>query len=235
MGTSPSNTPSTSPPSNIPDSSTSNATDIKLTSTMASLSLKDTSAPMQQQSNDPTAISLQDLITMQLHSAHCMDELTVAIQGLSTQPGSKSLYDLFPYLEAATLIEIAHHEFKPTDLYKLDARYCDKTELECSQGSASCTGSWKNYPTLNSLIVPLQMYFHILTWFAANEGDVELTATIATGGLKYIGHILLLNNMNGMQSSNIIHTSTLPDNTKWLRETSSTGATPTLTSCLNTS
>ncbi|KAF9443148.1 hypothetical protein P691DRAFT_764545 [Macrolepiota fuliginosa MF-IS2] len=108
------------------------------------------------------------------------------------QPGSKSLYDLFPHLEAATLIKIACHEFKPADLYKLDARYHDKTELECLQDSASRTGSWKDYPTINSLVIPLQMYFCILTWFAANEGDVELTATIATGGLEYIGHILLL-------------------------------------------
>ncbi|KAJ7108215.1 hypothetical protein C8R44DRAFT_938234 [Mycena epipterygia] len=45
-------------------------------------------------------------------------------------PSKSSLYDLFPSLEAGQLLEIARHEFRPADLYKLDSRFRDRTDID---------------------------------------------------------------------------------------------------------
>jgi hypothetical protein len=42
-------------------------------------------------------------------------------------PLSTSIFDCFPLVEAATILEITQHEFKPMDLLKLDPAAQDKT------------------------------------------------------------------------------------------------------------
>ena len=42
-------------------------------------------------------------------------------------PGT-SLLDLFPSVKASILLDIARHDFEPSDLYKLDSKYRDKAE-----------------------------------------------------------------------------------------------------------
>ncbi|KAJ3711116.1 hypothetical protein DFJ43DRAFT_1169110 [Lentinula guzmanii] len=48
----------------------------------------------------------------------------------SAAAGASSLLCLFPEVEAATITSIINHEFRASDLYKLDSRYRDKTERQ---------------------------------------------------------------------------------------------------------
>ncbi|KAF9005387.1 hypothetical protein BDZ89DRAFT_1080041 [Hymenopellis radicata] len=83
---------------------------------------------------------------------------------------SPSLLSCFPEVEAAVITAIITHEFRASDLYKLDSRYRDKSERRTvefngSTGTLELTGedsSLKEFKTLNSIIVPLSTYFSIL-------------------------------------------------------------------------
>ncbi|ETW80873.1 hypothetical protein HETIRDRAFT_319169 [Heterobasidion irregulare TC 32-1] len=89
----------------------------------------------------------------------------------STNPAagaSPSLLSQFPLVEAAVITAIVTHEFRSSDLYKLDPQYRDKADrrilalngdtLELQTGDSSA----KEYRSLNSVIIPLSTYFSIL-------------------------------------------------------------------------
>ncbi|TBU48087.1 hypothetical protein BD309DRAFT_987623 [Dichomitus squalens] len=74
-------------------------------------------------------------------------------------PAGKSLLDLFPSIEGSVLLEIARHEFRPGDLYKLDPRHKDRATrqvLDVSSGVVSVRDQApRDYPTFHSLYLPL--------------------------------------------------------------------------------
>ncbi|KAJ6529934.1 hypothetical protein DFH09DRAFT_1370948 [Mycena vulgaris] len=92
-----------------------------------------------------------------------------------------SLYALFPTIEAGMLLEIARHELKPVDLFKLDSRFRDKFDVERTEESKARTGTAKDYPSLHSLLIPLTTYFRVLQAFAALAGDTASTRIIGDG------------------------------------------------------
>ncbi|KAJ7661733.1 hypothetical protein B0H17DRAFT_888526, partial [Mycena rosella] len=96
---------------------------------------------------------------------------------------------LFPSLEAGQLLEITRHEFRPTDLYKLDSRFRDRTDIDRLEDSKGKSPSAKDYPSLHSLITPLYMYFRVLVAFAASSGDAEATRVIFDGSNRYYEHL----------------------------------------------
>jgi hypothetical protein len=117
---------------------------------------------------------------------------------VSTQiPPSKSLPDMFPLVEAGTLLDIARHEFRPMDLRKLDSKLRDKADDEGSASLATFTSrpsTSKDYPSLSAVIPPLTLYFRILTQFAAaHGGQISAVAALSFGTLAYIEHLHALN------------------------------------------
>ena len=99
-------------------------------------------------------------------------------------PGA-SLLDLFPNVEASVLLEIASHESKPSDLYKLDSKYWDKgdrSEFLLGDGQTlkiKANGTC-DYGTYNALQAPLPLYVSILASFVGcGGGDSAATALIA--------------------------------------------------------
>ncbi|KAF8972157.1 hypothetical protein BDZ97DRAFT_1901309 [Flammula alnicola] len=94
-----------------------------------------------------------------------------------------SLFDRFPQIESSTILEIARHEFRPMDLYKLDPSAIQPR-----------AGSLRDYPTFASLFEPLLMYFSVLATYAATSGgDAGATLAIARGGYTYSAHLSKLN------------------------------------------
>jgi hypothetical protein len=115
-------------------------------------------------------------------------------------PLGMSIFDHFPLVEAATILEITWHEFKPMDLFKLDPAAQDKNlerkaTLDVEGGiltATPCSGSLHDYPTLSSLLEPLLTYFSILTAYTALSGDMLATLTIVNGCNAYTSHLLAL-------------------------------------------
>ena len=90
------------------------------------------------------------------------------------------------------LLDIACHEFKPKDLFKLDLHFQEKGDPDKGDNSKSRAGLPKEYPSLSSLLTPLLTYFRVLENFAASAGDLEATRVIADGAAIYTSHILAL-------------------------------------------
>ncbi|KAJ6617981.1 hypothetical protein B0H10DRAFT_1670848, partial [Mycena sp. CBHHK59/15] len=85
---------------------------------------------------------------------------------------SPSLCTLFPDIEPACITTVITHELRATDLYKLDPRLND-SEPSYSLNAAGTfemnVSKHKAYKTLNSILLPLNTYFGILTVHAANR------------------------------------------------------------------
>ncbi|KAJ7783462.1 hypothetical protein DFH07DRAFT_726930 [Mycena maculata] len=92
---------------------------------------------------------------------------TAPLAPLNSPAGaSPSLRTLFPDIEPACIIAVITHELRAADLYKLDPRLKDAEPTY----SLSPTGAFemnmskhKAYKTLNSILLPLNTYFSILT------------------------------------------------------------------------
>lgn len=74
----------------------------------------------------------------------------------------KSLLDWFPTTEGSMLLNIAKHDFKPSDLYKLDSKFRDKAErsiLTIDGDNVRLCGdpTAKDYPSLNAILPPLTL------------------------------------------------------------------------------
>lgn len=98
-----------------------------------------------------------------------------------------SLRSQFPDIEAAHITSIINHEFRASDLYKLDSQYRDK---EASFAFNGATGQFetsnkpaKNYKDYNSLSIPLVAYFDILSYHVAPQRNV------ATFFFRFINHL----------------------------------------------
>lgn len=122
---------------------------------------------------------------------------TVFVGPLSSNPvagTSSSLLSQFPEVEAATIAAIIQHEFKGSDLYKLDSRYRDKAErgvLELENGSLQfkTEPTVKDYPNVNSVLQPLTVYFSILIAHSVATGK---TADLAVAVLAYVSSLTKL-------------------------------------------
>ncbi|KAJ3791971.1 hypothetical protein GGU11DRAFT_694071 [Lentinula aff. detonsa] len=107
-------------------------------------------------------------------------------------PTRESLYSSFPNIEEKHLLEITRHDFRPFALCKLDSRVRSKADaadggldtLEKSQGSV------KDYPGLDSLLVPLSLYFSILISYAFIGGKPEVGCALAIQSHTYIASLM---------------------------------------------
>ncbi|KAF9011314.1 hypothetical protein BDQ17DRAFT_1345941 [Cyathus striatus] len=90
---------------------------------------------------------------------------------------NKSVYDDFPLVEAGIILDIARHDFRPLDLYKLD------------YPAKPASSSSRSYPTFTSLLSPLTVYFNILSTLAAATGKPNIIRTVADGAFCYISHL----------------------------------------------
>ncbi|TFK78411.1 hypothetical protein K466DRAFT_471136, partial [Polyporus arcularius HHB13444] len=97
---------------------------------------------------------------------------------------------LFPSIKASILLDIARHDFEPSDLYKLDTKYRDKgTRSVLDFDGTTFTmrdPSTKDYPSFRSVYAPLMSYFNILTAFAASSGNTAYQYQVASGAFFYM-------------------------------------------------
>ncbi|KAF7981494.1 hypothetical protein HWV62_33037 [Athelia sp. TMB] len=122
------------------------------------------------------------------------------VQPLTANPAagasspSSSLLSRFPKVEAATLASIIQHDFRSADLYKLDSKYRDKSERQVlafngtSIEVASRDSVAKEYKSLNSVSIPLSVYFSIL----CQAAPASALADISVDFLWYQAHLLKL-------------------------------------------
>jgi hypothetical protein len=102
---------------------------------------------------------------------------------------SESLYVRFPGIESTVLVAIAHHSFYPTHLYKLEPRWRELLDSE-RLADAGKSRTTKDYPTPNSVLAPLSIYFRVLTALATAGKSADQTFVIANAGLAYINHLM---------------------------------------------
>ncbi|KAI0779410.1 hypothetical protein C8Q74DRAFT_1175080, partial [Fomes fomentarius] len=104
-----------------------------------------------------------------------------------------SLLDLFPTIEGSVLLEIARHDFKPGDLYKLDTRHKERASrqvLELSSGIVSVRDQApRDYPSFNSLYIPLSTYFNVLAGFASTSGDANALYHLSASTTVYLARL----------------------------------------------
>ncbi|THU77297.1 hypothetical protein K435DRAFT_624417, partial [Dendrothele bispora CBS 962.96] len=97
----------------------------------------------------------------------------------------------FDQIDERVILEITRHEFRPYNLHKLDKRVRDRADR--SEGGLDAllvsSGSAKEYPTLDSLLVPLQTFFSILIEYARISGSGDVGCILARGSLAYLAHI----------------------------------------------
>ncbi|KAI9064882.1 hypothetical protein FKP32DRAFT_1569147 [Trametes sanguinea] len=101
-----------------------------------------------------------------------------------------SLLDLFPSVKASVLLDISRHDFEPSDLYKLDSKFRDKSTRSVLDFNGKTftlrDPSTKDYPTFHSLHTPLLTYFDILVAFASSSGDASATYHVSRGAFQYL-------------------------------------------------
>ncbi|KAJ3993524.1 hypothetical protein F5050DRAFT_1546638, partial [Lentinula boryana] len=106
---------------------------------------------------------------------------------------SSSLLSLFPKVEAASIMAIITHDFRASNLYKLDSRYRDKTKcqiLSLKGKTLELTtndSAYREYKSLNAIAIPLSTYFSILVCHAETSGKVS---QISTDFFKYNTHLI---------------------------------------------
>ncbi|KAI0355034.1 hypothetical protein OH77DRAFT_1377335, partial [Trametes cingulata] len=106
----------------------------------------------------------------------------------------------FPHIEAGVLLEITRHQFKPSELRKLDPKYRRRTanpvvKFDAAVGGFTiCQPSMEEcYPSLQSVVAPLTTYFHILTMFAASSGSLAAVCLVARGAFAYLSQLAQFN------------------------------------------
>ena len=112
-------------------------------------------------------------------------------------PAGTSLLDLFPSIEGSVLLEIARHEFRPGDLYKLDPRHKDRATrqvLDVSSGVVSVRDhAPRDYPAFHSLYIPLITFFNVLAGFAATGGDAMALYQLTSSSAAYLARLVQFN------------------------------------------
>ncbi|KAJ3816413.1 hypothetical protein F5880DRAFT_1494330 [Lentinula raphanica] len=118
---------------------------------------------------------------------------TPPLTGNTAAGASSSLLSLFPEVEAATITAIITHDFRASDLYKLDSRFRDKTErqiLSLKGETLELTtndSAYREYRSLNAIAIPLSTYFSILVCHAETSGKVS---RMSMDFFKYNAHLI---------------------------------------------
>ncbi|KAJ3793251.1 hypothetical protein GGU11DRAFT_692146 [Lentinula aff. detonsa] len=118
---------------------------------------------------------------------------TPPLTGNTAAGASSSLLSLFPEVEAASITAIITHDFRASDLYKLDSRYRDKTErqiLSLKGETLELTtndSAYRDYKSLNAIAISLSTYFSILVSHAETSGKVS---RICMDFFKYNAHLI---------------------------------------------
>ncbi|KAI0081796.1 hypothetical protein K474DRAFT_1144372 [Panus rudis PR-1116 ss-1] len=105
---------------------------------------------------------------------------------------------LFPHIDEETLNAILHHDFPAAELYKLDTRRLQESswnmvDLQDSPTSPTSVAfravpsAREIYKTLDSLLVPLNMYFSILSIHALANGQ---PITVPHYFFRYSSHLV---------------------------------------------
>ncbi|KAH9858502.1 hypothetical protein C2E23DRAFT_4097 [Lenzites betulinus] len=118
-------------------------------------------------------------------------------------PTGRSLTRLFPRIPEGVLQAVARHDFRPTDLSKLEPTDFPRnartgTVFEFDPDTRSFTvrePSAEDYPSFHSLFAPLTTYFHILTMSAASGGDVAAVTQVASGAYAYLAQLEQFNDV----------------------------------------
>ena len=109
-------------------------------------------------------------------------------------PQCKSLFDAFPFTEAALLLDITRHDLRPMDLRKLDSKLRAKADDEGNlAGFIARDSAAKDYPSLASVIRPLGLYFQVLIHFASSGGQLDVVTALSIGMVQYLVHLTNLN------------------------------------------
>ncbi|KAI0770124.1 hypothetical protein C8Q74DRAFT_1202393 [Fomes fomentarius] len=105
-----------------------------------------------------------------------------------------SLLVMFPSIDRSVLLKVAWHEFKPSDLYKLDPRHKDRAArqiLDVSSGVVLVRDhAPQDYPTFHALYIPLNMFFNVLAGFVATGGDAMALYQITSSSAAYLARII---------------------------------------------
>lgn len=107
----------------------------------------------------------------------------------------KSLLSAFPLVEASMLLDITRHEFRPSDLRKLDLGLRERADTAGSSVLSSFDKtelSIKDYPDIHSLLNPLCVFFSILSYYAASSSNLDVTWDISMGMTAYTIQLLEL-------------------------------------------
>ncbi|KAJ7078565.1 hypothetical protein B0H15DRAFT_788808 [Mycena belliarum] len=105
----------------------------------------------------------------------------------SAAGASPSLRALFPDIESACITAVITHELRAADLYKLDPRLNDSDptyNLTASGAFEMNVSKHKAYKTLNSVLLPLNTYFSILT--------VHTKGSLAAYFARHTAHLVTL-------------------------------------------
>jgi hypothetical protein len=100
---------------------------------------------------------------------------------------SPSICSLFPNVKAACITSVINHSFCTSNLYKLDSQYHNKETSFSFNGSthefevSNC--ATKDYKSLNSIILPLNAYFAILSAHIPNQQMIPLVF------FQYLSHL----------------------------------------------
>ncbi|THU88110.1 hypothetical protein K435DRAFT_606706, partial [Dendrothele bispora CBS 962.96] len=98
---------------------------------------------------------------------------------------------LFPDIEEKLVLDITRHEFRPFSLRKLDSRV--RSRADAVDGGLDellkAQGSVKDYPTLDTLLVPLLRYFSILVEYARIGGNGSMGCALALGSHTYLASL----------------------------------------------
>ncbi|KAH0582292.1 hypothetical protein J132_04999 [Termitomyces sp. J132] len=163
----------------------------------------------QPQSSDAALAGMMTMFRAFAALANQLPGLTLSLTG-GTQPiphaafpafmstdqasAGKSLPALFPAIEASMLLDIAHHEFRPMDLCKLNpTSKFRRTEMERTDTNGPRITGTKDYPSFHALLIPLSTYFSVLQPFVASSGDANATFVIGHGAARYLSHLASLN------------------------------------------
>ncbi|KAJ3759021.1 hypothetical protein EV360DRAFT_26813, partial [Lentinula raphanica] len=93
---------------------------------------------------------------------------------------------LFPNIEERHVLDITRHEFRPYSLHELDHR----NRSRASDTINSVGGTVRDYPTLDSVVVPLLTYFNILIAYARLGGNPDAGCNLAMGVMSYVASLM---------------------------------------------
>ncbi|KAJ7585843.1 hypothetical protein C8J56DRAFT_725049, partial [Mycena floridula] len=97
----------------------------------------------------------------------------------------------FPFVDSGLVLDITCHDFRPMDLAKLDSKLCSKADHSVGGVDAllSHSTSAKDYPSLHSIVLSVNVYFSILVAYASTSGKAEIMCLMSMGALAYISQL----------------------------------------------